>query len=213
MFTNLVITNMSVAHKLAAPERKAAIVEAAIQLFSEKGFRGTTTREIAAAVGVSEPVLYQHFATKSDLYSAIIETKSQDVQRVSAEMEAFLSGGDDRAFFTFLANLILDFFERDPSYLRLLLFSALEKHELADRFHERQARGAIQAIAAYIAQRTQQGGFRALDPMLVALSFMGMVARYGQDVVLSKNADWPRDRKLVVDGMVSIFLEGIRSKS
>ena len=213
MFTNLVITNMSVAHRLTALERKTAIVDAAIKLFSEKGFRGTTTRELAAAVGVSEPVLYQHFQTKSDLYSAIIETKSQDVQRFTGELEAYLSGDDDRGFFSFLANLILDFYEKDPTYLRLLLFSALERHELKDRFHERQARGAMQAISGYIDRRVQQGAFRSIDPMLVALSFMGMVAHYGQDRLFAERSEWPANRQDVVDGMVNIFLDGIRVKS
>ena len=59
---------------MTATERRAAIIQAAMKLFSERGFRGTTTREIASAVGVSEPVLYQHFPSKGDLYTAIIET-------------------------------------------------------------------------------------------------------------------------------------------
>jgi AcrR family transcriptional regulator len=205
---------MSVAHKLPAQVRRAAIVEAAIKLFSEKGFRGTTTRELAAAVGVSEPVLYQHFATKSDLYAAIIDTKSQDVRSLTESLESYVRLGDDRAFLTHLADTILDFHEQDPGYLRLLLFSGLEKHDLADRFHERQARGFLQAVIAYIEGRVKQGAFRdGLDPCLIAMSFIGMVAHYGLERVLSEKTDWPQDRKTVVDGMVSIFLDGVRKKS
>ena len=205
---------MSVAHKIPAQVRRAAIVEAAIKLFSEKGFRGTTTRELAAAVGVSEPVLYQHFATKSDLYAAIIDTKSQDARSLTESLQSYVRLGDDRAFLTHLANAILDFHEQDPGYLRLLLFSGLEKHDLADRFHERQARGFLQAVIAYIESRMQQGAFRdGLDPSLIAMSFIGMVAHYGLDRVLSEKTDWPQDRKTVVDGMVSIFLDGVRKKS
>ena len=59
-------------------DRRAAIVSAAISLFSEKGFSGTTTRELAARVHVTEPVLYQHFRAKRDLYRAIIEFKSAE---------------------------------------------------------------------------------------------------------------------------------------
>ena len=61
---------------MKSDERRDAIVHSAIHLFAEKGFRGATTRELAAAAGVTEPVLYQHFRTKSDLYSAIIEAKA-----------------------------------------------------------------------------------------------------------------------------------------
>ncbi len=62
--------------RMKSEERRAAIVRSAIHLFAEKGFRGTTTRELAAAAGITEPVLYQHFRAKSDLYSAIIEAKA-----------------------------------------------------------------------------------------------------------------------------------------
>jgi len=205
---------MSFLHKLPAQVRKAASVDAAIKLFSEKGFRGTTTRELAAEVGVSEPVLYQHFATKSDLYAAIIETKSLEVQRITADVQAYLELGDDVAFFTHLANVILDFHEHDPGYLRLLLFSALERHELADRFNERQAHGFTQAVIGYIERRAQDGALRVtIDPALVAMSFIGMVAHYGLDCMLAAKGESPKDRQTVVDGMVNIFLQGIRKTS
>ena len=60
--------------RLSGAQRRAAILDAAIELFASRGFRGVTTREIAAAVGVTEPVLYQHFPSKRDLYTAIIES-------------------------------------------------------------------------------------------------------------------------------------------
>ena len=66
--------------RLPALERRQAIIEAAAGLFAEKGFRGVTTRELAQAVGVSEPVLYQHFQTKRDIYEAIVESKSCQMQ-------------------------------------------------------------------------------------------------------------------------------------
>ena len=46
-----------------------------MRLFSERGFRGTTTKEIAQAAGVSEAIIFRHFATKEDLYTAIIDHK------------------------------------------------------------------------------------------------------------------------------------------
>ncbi|MDE2180434.1 MAG: helix-turn-helix transcriptional regulator, partial [candidate division NC10 bacterium] len=62
--------------RLSAEERRQQIVDAAVDLFSRKGFRGTRTREIAEAAGISEAMIYRHFATKRELYSAIIEAKS-----------------------------------------------------------------------------------------------------------------------------------------
>lgn len=59
--------------RLPAAERRLALVETAIRVFSDGSYRGTTTAEIARAAGVSEPVLYRHFASKRDLYLACID--------------------------------------------------------------------------------------------------------------------------------------------
>lgn len=61
------------ATRLPAAERRRQLVEAAIRVFTEGSYRGTTTAEIARAAGVSEPILYRHFASKRDLYLAALE--------------------------------------------------------------------------------------------------------------------------------------------
>ncbi len=57
--------------RLLAEERKAAIVQAALPLFARKGYAETTTKELARAAGVSEPLLYRHFPSKEALYLEI----------------------------------------------------------------------------------------------------------------------------------------------
>src|SRR5499427_8977138 len=54
------------------------ILETAITLFAQRGFRGTTTKEIALAAGVNEVTIFRHFATKQELYSAILDVKSRE---------------------------------------------------------------------------------------------------------------------------------------
>ena len=61
------------AARLPAAERRLALIEAAIRVFTEGSYRGTTTAEIARAAGVSEPILYRHFASKRDLYLAALD--------------------------------------------------------------------------------------------------------------------------------------------
>jgi AcrR family transcriptional regulator len=58
---------------MPAAERRQKLVETAIRVFSEGSYRGTTTAEIARAAGVSEPILYRHFASKRDLYLAALD--------------------------------------------------------------------------------------------------------------------------------------------
>lgn len=58
--------------RLAAPERRAALLDCACRVFSEGSYRGTTTAEIAREAGVTEPILYRHFESKRDLYLACL---------------------------------------------------------------------------------------------------------------------------------------------
>jgi len=59
--------------RLPAAERREALIATAIKVFSDGSYRGTTTAEIARAAGVSEPILYRHFASKRDLYLAALD--------------------------------------------------------------------------------------------------------------------------------------------
>jgi AcrR family transcriptional regulator len=61
------------APRMAAADRRRHLVETALRLFAEGSYHGTTTAEIARAAGVSEPILYRHFASKRDLYLAALE--------------------------------------------------------------------------------------------------------------------------------------------
>ena len=62
------------AARLSAPERREAIVSAALRVFSEGSYAGATTAEIAREAGISEPLLYRHFGSKKELYFACLDT-------------------------------------------------------------------------------------------------------------------------------------------
>ncbi len=66
--------------RLPAPERRRAIVEAALAVFSEHSYARATTAEIARAAGVSEPILYRHFESKQQLYFACLEEAWSDLR-------------------------------------------------------------------------------------------------------------------------------------
>lgn len=54
--------------RLSAEERRSAVLECACQVFAKGSYHGATTAEIARGAGVTEPILYRHFASKRDLY-------------------------------------------------------------------------------------------------------------------------------------------------
>jgi AcrR family transcriptional regulator len=71
--------------KLSGEERRVAIIQAVRHLFANKGFKGTTTRELAEAAGVSEALLYRHFPAKEDLFAAIQHSFCDDQARARFE--------------------------------------------------------------------------------------------------------------------------------
>jgi AcrR family transcriptional regulator len=73
------------AGKLSSEERRASIIHAVRHLFANKGFNGTTTRELAEAAGISEALLYRHFPTKEDLFTAIQQSCCNDEIRARFE--------------------------------------------------------------------------------------------------------------------------------
>ena len=197
--------------KLSKADRRKAIVETAANLFAEVGFRGGTTRELAKRVGVTEPVLYEHFQTKSDLYSAIIEDSGRrDFDKGRGILEQKAAGGDAADFFTTLATLIADYQAGNPNYLRLILFSALEKHELAALCFERHATVIHQIVTGFIKRQTALGAFRKVDAPLAARSFMGIVMHY---MIFDQHFGFKlvrSSRKRAIGSMVDIFLHGMK---
>jgi AcrR family transcriptional regulator len=66
--------------RLSGPERRAAVVETACRVFAKGSYRGSTTALIARETGVTEPVLYRHFASKRELYLACLDSVWQQVR-------------------------------------------------------------------------------------------------------------------------------------
>jgi AcrR family transcriptional regulator len=65
--------------RLPAAERKQSIIKAAERCLARKGFYNCTTADIAAAAGVTEPVLYQHFRDKNDIVSSLRNHAVKDI--------------------------------------------------------------------------------------------------------------------------------------
>jgi AcrR family transcriptional regulator len=167
---------------MAGEERRLQILLVAISLFAQKGFRGTTTKEIAQAARVSEAMVFRHFATKEELYSAILDHKAcaggdLDFCEGEAVTDA-ISRKDDRAVFERLASSVLEHHEHDTEFLRLLMFAALEGHELAQMFWERNVLQVYEFLSAYLGERQREGALREVDPRVIVRAFVGMVMHH-----------------------------------
>lgn len=208
----------SLAPKSAAPrarrssaERRGQILHEAARCFSTRGFRGTTTRDIAAAVGITEAALYRYFPSKEAIYVALLDER-MTVPEIVATLEPFARAGDDQQVFMLLARAILESVEADPSFLRLLLYSALEGHELARPFYETRMRKLREFLTRYITRRTREGAFRGHDPVLAARAFLGMVVDHLiiRQVFGQKDV-YPQAPERVAETYTAIFLDGMHA--
>ncbi|HSB77721.1 MAG TPA: TetR/AcrR family transcriptional regulator [Candidatus Methylomirabilis sp.] len=196
--------------RVTGEERRRQIIEAAATLFSRKGFRGTTTWEIARAVGVSEAMLFKHFATKEELYAAIIEAKSHPRRLLNTAMEA-VGRQDDAEVLRTLARGMIERTLADSTLMRLTYFSALEGHALSDMMFRSRVQELDDFLSQYIAKRVAAGAFRSVDPLQAAWNFIGMVAYHVQLLELfgqKRPAHLTTER--AVEEMVALFLNGVR---
>ncbi|MEK6283342.1 MAG: TetR/AcrR family transcriptional regulator [Acidobacteriota bacterium] len=180
--------------RMTAEDRKLQILRVAVSLFSRKGFGGTTTKEIAQAAGVSEAMVFRHYATKEELYSAILDHKacSGDAMNPEAMVCEALKEKDDRAVFERLALGALTHHEMDPEFQRLLLHAALEGHELAQMFFEKFVLRVYGLLGDYITERQRDGAMVKMDPAIIVRSFIGMIVHHS----LNNNL-WDPSRRLL----------------
>src|SRR5439155_6754705 len=149
------------------------------------------------------------FTSKEELYSAILEHKAGETRDARIDgLEPLANAGDDEKFFNTLGRTFLEKHQKDTMFLRLLLFSALEGHELSDMFVA--SLTARNPIANYIQKRIDEGAFREMGAQLAARGFFGMFASFvlWQEIFGLKKTQ-PHDREEVVRTFVSIFLKGI----
>ncbi len=195
--------------RITGEQRREQIIDTAIELFSETGFAGTTTRRLAEAAGISEAALYLHFETKDALYQAIIRRKAHEHEEFAERLRAAVSEGPERMFRE-VARSMIEIHTRDKAFLRLLLFSGLEQHALFRMFFEAQTRECGETLRSYIEGLQGQGVFRPCDPRLAVRAFMGMLVQH----LLTQEVFQLRELGVfsageVVDTFVDLFLQGL----
>ena len=101
---------------------------------------------------------------------------------------------DDREVFRRIALSMMEHHARDHEFLRLLLYSALEGHQLAQIFWDKNVRVLYEFLGGYVGERQREGAFRDVDPFLVVRAFNGAIIHHSLNKIL-----WERDaaRRLV----------------
>lgn len=180
--------------RMEADERRQQICKIAMRLFSERGFSGTTTKEIANTAGVSEATVFKHFSNKDELYAAILDNKACDHGFADPFSNVIdkMKEKDDFGVFYGMALKGLEKHRSDEDFLRLMLHSALEDHQLARTFFDSFITYVYDFLGDYIRQRQADGAFREIEPRLVVRAFTGMYIHHSLNNIL-----WDKEQKLL----------------
>jgi TetR/AcrR family transcriptional regulator len=198
--------------RLSAGKRREQLIQVAVDLFSRKGFKGTTTREIAAAAGVTEAIIFRHFATKEQLYTAIIDRKlsSPDMAEWCTGLQAAMDRNDDEDVVRQLINAIISTHKTDPKFERLMLYAALEGNEIALRHMRLVTASIVDLYRKYFLRRQKQGSLRRCVPDVALMAIVGMAQSYARCKYVHELKEQSLSDEQALESFTRIAMDGLR---
>jgi len=200
--------------RMSATDRQRQLLDAALTVFSQKGFKGATTKEIAAAAGVAEAVIFQHFPSKEALYNAVLELNlgawetDQDAEAIGRCMER----GDDEALIRTSILRVLNCYRANAAFQRLILFAALEGHEQGLRRLQRQFAPVYKQYKEYVEKRQREGELVDGDPFAIMVSINGVAHQYGLITSIMNAPACGLLDEAVAEQFTRILLDGVRKR-
>ena len=182
-----------------------------MDLFASRGFKGATTRAIAQAAGVSEAIIFRHFASKEDLYDAIITTSIEKREEIWESETPLIEKGIAGLMGEY-ARGVINRNRQDQTFIRLMLYSALEDHKFRQRFFESHRSPYMRIIRERIQTGVESGEFRETDPQLTMMSFFFSLLQYSVSrfVASSETPTEEADQRFI-DNLVGVYVTSLRA--
>jgi len=198
--------------RLKAEERRSQLLRIAKKLFSECGFENTTTKAIAAAAGVTEAIIFRHFASKEELYANILDRKADEIgiKAWGAELHHFAEREDDEALVFSVVKHVLEADRKDSQFQKLMLQAALSGRPLHKITGERLS-PLHRFLCGYIKKRQKHGAFRTCDPKLAAYAIVSMPGYYGLAKILFGVDDLTLTEDQMASGFTRLILDGLHA--
>jgi len=190
------------------------ILEKSLTLFSEKGYRAATMRDIAAEVGVRQGAIYNHFKNKEE----ILETLLNDLME-SALVNLFDGlelPGVHRKGKSVLARIattfkLISFDPRNEALFRLMMQELFRNPRIRELYHEHFYQSNVKKLSALFFQMMQDEMIRSSDPLMLANEFFSPLFFYQMQVVLLKiDGKSTSSAVTLFEKHVDIFWESIR---
>jgi AcrR family transcriptional regulator len=199
-------TTVAPRRRLSASDRRAAILEAALGVFSERGFNEASLDEVAARGGVSKALIYEHFASKRELQIAVLDSFVHEL--IARVVGAIGAGADNEARLRSGIEAFLEFAEERPAALRLLTrnVSDPDAGEALDRLRE-EAAGAVATMMVADAPPPQPGDLAVEDTSAVLAHLIAGGIQFMAGWWLESPRGLPRER--VVEVAMGLYWVGL----
>jgi AcrR family transcriptional regulator len=194
--------------RLSAPDRRAAILDAALQVFSGRGYHAASIDEIAQQAEISKALIYEHFPSKKDLHASLLQLHVQEIFEALARTAAGPEPGEVR-----LRNGVdafLEWVETHPRAFRLLFRDNFEA-DVAELLQglQQQATQAIAGLMATEPIEPVQGGETQAERRLAVEMFAQQLSGAVQSLAI-----WWRDhpkvkREFLVDCVMDFAWLGL----
>jgi AcrR family transcriptional regulator len=173
--------------RLPVAERRALIVEAAGRLFGDRGYDGARLDEIAAAAGVTKPIVYRHFDSKRDLYLALLDRHRDDLAGFSVSIPAE-ERTEDRL--RAVLEIWLDYVEAHSYAWRMLFRDTGGGPEIAARRREVHAEARAVLVQLIRSLASSPVSPRELEPLaeLMSMGMAALVLWWIEDATVSRAA-------------------------
>jgi AcrR family transcriptional regulator len=187
-------------------DRREAILRASLNLFAEKGFHGTSMRDIAREADITEGLIYHYFASKRDLFRAIIEEHSfLPLLRTLPDIAGQL---DLRALLIVLARGFFDVLRQNTQLTRLLLQEVQVFPEEKEAFFADAVGESISELANILATRMNARARTQVDPQVASrLFFNALLAFFVEQEILGGKHLLPADEGIYVEHLVDMFVK------
>jgi AcrR family transcriptional regulator len=187
-------------------DRRDDIVKASLHLFSEKGFHGTSMRDIARAADITEGLIYHYFAGKRDLFAAIIEEHS--FLPLLRQLPDLADQLDLRGLLTVLARGFFDVLRNNRELTRLLLQEVQVFPEEKEAFFTDAVGNSIMELAQILDDRMAERVRGQVDPEVAArLFFNSLFAFFVEQEILGGKQILPADESTYISHLVEMFVK------
>src|SRR4051794_28097750 len=160
---------------MPASDRRSQLLEISLNFFAKKGFNGATTKEIAAAAGVTEAIIFRHFPNKQALYQAVLESElgCPGFEEWMATAKSCMDRDDDEGLFRAVGTAILAMYRGDGRMERVLLFAALEGNEQGLAHFRSFSVPIGELLREYIVRRQRAGALTEINPGAILAALTG----------------------------------------